>query len=521
MREHERAIVTTGGTREPVDDVRVIANFATGRFGYEIATALVQRGYLVTVFCPADVQRNLADPKAGIGHINFTSADSLRQVLLADPSPAIIFHAAAVSDFTPKEPVAGKIPSDKEEITITLVRTPKILDQLRGAYGQESLIVGFKLLSGVSREELIRAALEQNKRAHLNLTVANDLQDLHGGMHPVILVTAEGGAINVVGRREEVARLIVEFVRKRSQVTWYHSEKADHLQPASDNELLKFSALLKFAQQTHLLYDESGNVSMMLQNGSLIVTPRQVDKSTTQPQAACIAQVDHQNNIVNYQGEIKASIDTAVNDALYQAFPNIRYMLHFHAPWGTASGATTFPYPCGVKEEGREILSLLGHNPQLDEFSIELLHHGFLIGLPEGGLERLQTEWAQTQAEFTEHLERVNKREQLALGYLKPIFAGTHIVGILAQFPQGSVVYLTENTRGQGVGRKVAGQLIERQIKVQTIEDCDVLEFYRKFGFTEQKDPHNGIYTLTPPLVFQTDELFSRLEEWQIPLNSS
>lgn len=516
MNKLERAIVTIGGTREPIDYVRFITNFDTGRFGHEIARILEQRGYQITVFCPADVQRALADPTNGIGYINFTSAKSLEGTLLADPSPAIIFHAAAVSDFTPKEPVAGKIPSSKDELILTLVRTPKILDQLRGAYGQESFIVGFKLLSGVSRQELIQAAMEQNRRAHLSLTVANDLQDLHDGMHPVILVTAEGGAINVVGKREEVARLIVEFVRKRSQVTWYHSEKADHLPLPSNDEFLKFSALLKFAQATHLLYDESGNVSARLQNSDLIVTPRQVDKSVTQPEDACIAQVNHQDNIVNYKGEIKASIDTPVNGALYRAFPKIRSMLHFHAPWGIASKATTFPYPCGVKEEAREIFSLLGNNPQLDEFSVELLHHGFLIGLPEGGLERLQAEWAQTQAEFTEHLEKVNRRDQLELGYLKPIFAGTRIVGVLAQFLQGVVVYLTENARGQGVGKKVAQQLIERQIKVQTIEDCDVLDFYRKFGFIEQKDSQSGIYTLTPPPISQTDELFSRLEEWMI-----
>ena len=51
----ERAIITTGGTREPVDDVRFITNFATGKFGYEIARQMVAHGYNVTVLCPREV----------------------------------------------------------------------------------------------------------------------------------------------------------------------------------------------------------------------------------------------------------------------------------------------------------------------------------------------------------------------------------------------------------------------------------------------------------------------------------
>ena len=37
-----RAVITAGGTEEPVDDVRVLTNFSTGRFGAAIARALEQ-----------------------------------------------------------------------------------------------------------------------------------------------------------------------------------------------------------------------------------------------------------------------------------------------------------------------------------------------------------------------------------------------------------------------------------------------------------------------------------------------
>ena len=44
-----RAVITAGGTREPIDDVRVVTNLSTGRFGAHIANALVARGVDVTL----------------------------------------------------------------------------------------------------------------------------------------------------------------------------------------------------------------------------------------------------------------------------------------------------------------------------------------------------------------------------------------------------------------------------------------------------------------------------------------
>ncbi|KKQ77331.1 MAG: hypothetical protein US99_C0042G0004 [Candidatus Daviesbacteria bacterium GW2011_GWF2_38_6] len=91
----ERAIITTGGTREPVDDVRFITNFATGKFGYEIARQMVAHGYNVTVLCPREVPALAGLELPGVKHVNFTNAKSLQQALLGQEAPDIIFHAAA------------------------------------------------------------------------------------------------------------------------------------------------------------------------------------------------------------------------------------------------------------------------------------------------------------------------------------------------------------------------------------------------------------------------------------------
>lgn len=511
----ERAIVTTGGTKEPIDSVRSVGNFSTGKFGYQIAQALVDNGYDVIVQCAKEVPALFGRTIPQAHHEVFTTAQSLQEMLLNKERPDIIFHAAAVADFRPKKVVDGKISSSLESLIIEMEKTPKILPQLRETYGNTAFLVGFKLLSGVKRQELINAAMEQNVKNHLNLTVANDANDLHDGMHPVILVTAEGGAINLVGNREEVAKALVEFVKKRSRVSWYHTEQKLDLPDVPREEKGKFSKLLKFAQNTNLLYDTSGNISMRY-GDYVIVTPRQVDKSKTTVDESDIVLVDHESKNVYFKGKIKSSIDTAVSDSLYRHFPNIKYLLHFHSPWGVASSVTAFPQPCGSKEEVDEIFKQIGADQNKSEFAVELLHHGFLIGLPEGGVERLQLEWEKNLEEFKRHLADVQRGYKPEDMVLKPILFDSKIIGIFAEHEDGRVVYVNQDSRGLGVGKKIIDQLIERQKSISTVDECNVVSFYRKFGFRGEKDVKTGMYTFHPPKITDSDPIFGRIDDWKV-----
>lgn len=517
-KEVEKVVITTGGTKEPIDSVRFITNFSTGRFGYEIASQLADQGYSVKLLCPNEVQRQHSDAPKNLEFINFTSTDSLKQELLKpQESPVIIFHAAAVSDYTVENPVDGKISSSLERLNITLIKTPKIIDKLRDRFGHETFLVGFKLLSGVSRNELVQVAQKQNQRAHLNLTVANDLNKIHDNMHPVILVTPEGGSIDIFGNKKEVAKNIIEFVKKRSNVQWYHSEKLDQKVLIPEDEKLKFNRLLTFAQKTNLLFDNSGNASMRFENG-LLASPRQVDKSQLTIDQVCYAQVDHDKNIVYYDGVQKSSIDTAVNHSLYQKYPHIKYLLHFHQPWGVSDAKTSFPYPCGVKEEAIEIISTIDKFDNQNGFCVDMIHHGFLIGLTENDLDRLENEWQQNLNEFKQHLITVNQENALNQGNLKPIFDGSRIVGVVKQDDLGAVVFLSEISRGRGIGKKIIQQLIERQIPIQTKEECGIIDYYKNFGFQESIDINTGFHILQPPQIEKTDNLFEKVEEWKLTI---
>jgi 8-oxo-dGTP pyrophosphatase MutT (NUDIX family) len=210
-----RALVTAGGTAEPVDDVRVLTNRSTGRFGAAIANALAANGVEVTLLGSEGLYARQLPLHGSIRQVRFESTAQLADALAAGLAEGqdLVFMAAAVSDYRP-EAAEGKISSKAAERTLRLTRTPKLLDTLRSAC-PEAYLIGFKLLSGVSRDELTRVARGQIERASLDLCVANDLQELGGPTHPVLLVDAEV-TLRVEGPRQRVAERLVRHALSRA-----------------------------------------------------------------------------------------------------------------------------------------------------------------------------------------------------------------------------------------------------------------------------------------------------------------
>jgi 8-oxo-dGTP pyrophosphatase MutT (NUDIX family) len=205
-----RALVVAGGTREPVDDVRTLANSSTGRFGAMLAHALCDRGVDVHLLAARSLLRHREWLPA---HAQTTAFDAFADLaerlheLTADP-PDLVFMVAAISDYSPT-PTPGKRPSTSEMFTIELTKNPKLLATLRERCGHHAVLVGFKLLSNVSRETLLAVAHRQRMDLELDLTVANDLRDLSAHQHPVVLVSDEE-VRDVVGPREFTAGAVAE-----------------------------------------------------------------------------------------------------------------------------------------------------------------------------------------------------------------------------------------------------------------------------------------------------------------------
>jgi phosphopantothenoylcysteine synthetase/decarboxylase len=178
-------IVTAGPTFEPLDDVRRLTNFSTGRLGTELANFLTERGHKVTLLI-GESATYAGERKAQSVKVFSTAAD-LRTKLKTFSGKKVdaIFQAAAVSDFAFGKmftrDAAGKIkqftPSKKistreGNIFVELVPTPKIISELRGWF-PKACIVGWKFEADGKRTDALRAAKKQLADCATDFCVAN------------------------------------------------------------------------------------------------------------------------------------------------------------------------------------------------------------------------------------------------------------------------------------------------------------------------------------------------------------
>lgn len=180
-------LITAGGTREPIDGVRVIANASTGETGAILADAFYRAGWEVVLLRASNATRP-HEPVEQHPFVTVHDLDTLCQECLSSCSIDLMIHAAAVSDFVVEAvviegvrhpaPLTGKLASAKA-LSIELVPGKKILPELKGYSHNPSLrLVGFKLTDGATPEE-IQAAVAKVLAAGADLVVHNDLQTRH------------------------------------------------------------------------------------------------------------------------------------------------------------------------------------------------------------------------------------------------------------------------------------------------------------------------------------------------------
>lgn len=172
-----RILVTSGGTQEPLDQVRFIANRSTGSTGARIADSLLEFGFDVTCLHAANALRpqNPCHLESFISFIDFER--SLRR-LLSSGNYAAIVHAAALSDFSPATLDGGKLSSD-QDLHLHLKRNPKLVHHLREMAGNQNLkIIAFKMTATDQQLEKDQAVERLFTRAKVDIVVQNDVSEM-------------------------------------------------------------------------------------------------------------------------------------------------------------------------------------------------------------------------------------------------------------------------------------------------------------------------------------------------------
>jgi len=159
-----RVVVTAGGTREPIDPVRFISNYSTGKMGYALAEAARDRGAGVTLVTTPTA---LACPY-GVAVVPVETVAQMRDAVLAacEGADALIM-AAAVSDYRPAERAERKVKKGPERKSIELVRNADFLLEITGPV----IKVGF----AAETDDLVQNARKKLREKDLALIVANDV----------------------------------------------------------------------------------------------------------------------------------------------------------------------------------------------------------------------------------------------------------------------------------------------------------------------------------------------------------
>lgn len=172
-----RILVTSGGTQEPLDQVRFLANRSTGSTGARIADSLLEFGFDVTCLHAANALRpqNPCHLESFISFVDFER--SLRR-LLSSGNYAAIVHAAALSDFSPATLDVGKLSSD-QDLHLHLKRNPKLVHHLREMAGNQNLkIIAFKMTATDQQLEKDQAVERLFTRAKVDIVVQNDVSEM-------------------------------------------------------------------------------------------------------------------------------------------------------------------------------------------------------------------------------------------------------------------------------------------------------------------------------------------------------
>jgi phosphopantothenoylcysteine decarboxylase/phosphopantothenate--cysteine ligase len=204
-------LVTAGGTREPIDAVRVIANRSSGKQGYAIAENAARRGATVTLVSTVD-----RPTLASISVVPVETADDmLRAVTCHSDSSDVIVMSAAVADFRPVQRSDGKIKKADGVPEIVLEKTPDILAGLGARKREGQILVGF----AAETEDLIVHAQDKLVRKNLDLIVANDVSAPGVGFsHDTNAVTilGAGGVLQTIALTDKhhIAAAVLDSVVK-------------------------------------------------------------------------------------------------------------------------------------------------------------------------------------------------------------------------------------------------------------------------------------------------------------------
>jgi phosphopantothenoylcysteine decarboxylase/phosphopantothenate--cysteine ligase len=203
-----RVLVTSGGTREPLDPVRFLGNRSSGRMGAALAEEAARRGAdVISIVANAQVRPTLGE----VIDVE-TTAELEREALAQAASADVVLMAAAVADYRPVDTHDQKR-GREGRWGLELEATNDILAAIGADRRAGQVLVGFAAETGSDGVERARGKLS---RKGIDLVVLNDVSRADIGFdstdNEVVLVSADAEELVAKADKREIAASILDRV---------------------------------------------------------------------------------------------------------------------------------------------------------------------------------------------------------------------------------------------------------------------------------------------------------------------
>ena len=208
----KRIVVTAGATREPIDPVRFISNYSSGKMGIALARSAWRRGANVTLIAG---HVDIPVPRE-IPTVTATTVEEMaRAVADSLASADVLVMAAAPADFRPASAAPEKIKKGKAAPRIDLEPTTDILKSTIARRKKKSVIVGFAL----ETNDGLKNATEKLKAKDLDLVVLNNATEPGAGFgvdtNRVTIIGRDGQSEDLeLMSKADVADVLLDRIEK-------------------------------------------------------------------------------------------------------------------------------------------------------------------------------------------------------------------------------------------------------------------------------------------------------------------
>lgn len=340
----KKILITGGPVHAHLDAVKVITNRFRGGLMCQLAEDLLTYDVSITYLCAPSVGAQIpvsSDRIEVVRHQGFD--DYVAKVLELAPQMDAVVLGAAVANLIPAKPWQGKFPSHDykpgDVIPINFKIAPRVIDEVKRVAPNTHLF-GYKLLDGVSNQELISAAYGIVVESRATTVFANDARDLQ----QKFAVTKERGVHPL--KHENLAWWIWTTIND----SYYASIHDPQLRIPMEAHT-KVQRLIK-QNSDRFVKVETGLVfgTVAVRHGDGFVTTgrgkRELDS------ISMVTKVDHRKQQVYSGGDTKASLNAPLLSWLFSN-KKVDHIVHYHEQ---VPGIPTYAYaPPGTVRDSKRL----------------------------------------------------------------------------------------------------------------------------------------------------------------------